>query len=108
MVNDPTVRWAMKYTGAVRWSETGEPDPANVMSQAAEFGMRYGSVISVASEGTRSAGFFSRSDRDFTDEEMATQVDVMQQLHAISDPSLQNDEAFLKDVRNLSILLTHP
>ena len=62
------------------------PDPHNVMAQAAAFGLKYGIAVSEGPTSSRSIGGFAREDREFTDTEIATIVDLVRVLHRESTP----------------------
>lgn len=90
MVSDPTVLWALSNTGVKRWSDL--PD-ADVMDKAAAAGMRYGVVFSVDAHQGRSFGTISRSDREFTDEEIAAAIPLVEELHRLTSPESRMIEA---------------
>jgi len=73
MFFDPVIRWVHANIGYTRWSEIATDDTRGVMKQAQAFGMRFGGAIAVFdgnADGQRSFGYFSRSDREFTDLEL--------------------------------------
>ena len=79
IVHDPAVVWAYKNCGIARWSELGEEDSQGVLELAKVHGLNYGAVASCTDEGRgaqRSFGFFCRSDRDFT-------LDELERLHVL-------------------------
>lgn len=86
MLSDPVVLWGFANTGACRWSALGMPDPNNIMGQAAEFGLNYGVAVATGPLNSRSIGGFARSDREFTDTEIAQIVSTVELLHAESTP----------------------
>lgn len=66
---DPVLRWAYANVGTCRWSELGIDDPRQILSQANNFGMKFGVVVSVFDSGAnaqRSFASFARADREFT------------------------------------------
>ncbi len=72
-LDDPLMRWAYGNEGVIRWSELAPLDPANVLRSYAAHGLTFGAVACIPGESEhpmRSIGFFARSDREFTDEEM--------------------------------------
>lgn len=82
MLYDPVMQWMYGNIGSARWSQIEIDDPRGIMRQANGFGLNYGVAIScldVDQTGQRSFGTFARSDREFTDDEIA-QLDV-QMLH---------------------------
>ena len=84
MLYDPVTRWIYDNTGYVRWGEIELEDPRNVLALAAQQELKYGAAICVIDSnepGIRTFGSFSRSDREFTDDEMATLLDHLKRLH---------------------------
>ena len=81
MLCDPMISWGVSHQGVSRWSETGIPDPHNVLGQASDFGLNYGVVVSCGPMSLRSIGGFSRSDREFTDDEMARVLQLVNLMH---------------------------
>lgn len=74
MIFDPINHWVYASTGAIRWSEITLPDPRGVLKAATRHGLKYGIAVSHFDReagGQRSFGHFCRSDREFTDAEIA-------------------------------------
>jgi LuxR family transcriptional regulator, quorum-sensing system regulator SdiA len=86
MLCDPLVSWGFGNEGVVRWSAIDHPDPHNVFGQAASFGLTYGVAVSEGPVSSRTIGGFARSDREFTDAEMAAIQDIVRKLHVDSTP----------------------
>lgn len=83
-LHDPLMRWIHSGRGAQRWSELDLPDPLRVMQAYADFGMPYGAAICVAADEERprrTFGFFARSDRELTDEEMSRAENALRAVH---------------------------
>lgn len=78
---DPTVAWGFANEGTCRWSDLTD-DPSRVMERAAEHGLKYGVVCAIDSEDSRSFGSFARSDREFTDAEIAALADGVAYMHS--------------------------
>lgn len=83
---DPLISWACAHKGATRWSALGFPDPHGILEQAAEFGLRFGVVVSCGESGSRTVGGFARSDREFTDAEIDDIVGRLNELHEKAAP----------------------
>lgn len=83
---DPMVFWAFGNSGACRWSELLYPDPHRIMEQAAAHGLRYGVAVSHGAVASRSFGGFARSDREFTDGEIALVEATVAELHDRATP----------------------
>ena len=86
-LRDPLVFWCIGTAGTARWSEIPLPDPFNVLKKAAAFGMNYGVVSSYGPITSRSMVGICRSDREFSDEEMARLADITVQLHIRARPT---------------------
>lgn len=84
VMQDPTVAWGFSETGARRWSDLMSQDAANVLGQAAEFGLVFGVMVSSLQNGSRSLGGFARADREFSDEEMERLTALMDAVHALT------------------------
>ena len=89
LVEDPVMLWAYRNEGAVRWSVLAESDASGVLARAAAHGLRYGLSVSCRDvDGAfRSFGSFARSDREFSDEEVAALSGLLDGLHESSRPS---------------------
>jgi len=102
MLNDPVMQWLYTNVGSVRWHDIDLPDPRGILARAADYGLRYGAAISCAStgmEGQRSFGSFARSDREFTDEEIAILAQKIRRLHDAMAPPTNLTEAELEALR---------
>lgn len=89
MLLDPVMRWIYQNRGVVRWSEIDLDDPAGVLTSARTHGLVYGAAVGVAdndARGQRSFGSFARSDREFTDDELAQLLREVQALHDSKRP----------------------
>ena len=83
---DPLVFWGVQNEGAIRWSELNFPDPHDVFGQAATYGAKYGVAISIGPISSRSIGGFSRSDREYTGDEIQQLLKVVTELHHKTQP----------------------
>lgn len=97
VMSDPTVAWGFENLGTCRWSNLSEMDIAGVMAKASEFGLKYGVTIATEVDDSRSLTSFARSDREFSDTEIAAlseQVDTLHtmtaQINALSPEVAQN------------------
>ncbi len=86
MLCDPLVSWGFGTEGTVRWSALNHPDPHNVLGQAAAFGLKFGVAVSHGPTGSRTIGGFGRSDREFSDAEIAEIADMVRILHRETEP----------------------
>ncbi|MCH2076966.1 MAG: autoinducer binding domain-containing protein [Rhodobacteraceae bacterium] len=100
VMRDPAVAWGFSNDGVVRWSALADQDPGGVFEKAAEHGLAYGVGAAVLSEGSRTLAGFARSDREFTDEEMALLHEVVAAMHALTadeDAMSVEDRATIAD-----------
>lgn len=106
LVNDPTVSWCFENTGVCRWSDMD--DPAGILEQAAEFGMKYGIVYATTSGGSHSMSGFARPDREYNDEEIAEIVERFEALHEATRDQAALDPDTVEQLKKMSIMVTHP
>ena len=106
VMSDPMVAWGFENTGACRWSDLD--DPEGVMIKAAEFGMPYGIVCTLKTEDSLSICGFARADREFSDAEIADILDKVGELHKSTAERAQLSPETVQDLKNMSILVTHP
>jgi LuxR family transcriptional regulator len=91
MVADPVIRWIHANEGVTRWSRIALEDPRGVLAAAGAQGLRFGAAVSHLDPGPgrpRSFGLFARSDREFTDEELATLLTFLRAQHDALAPPL--------------------
>ncbi|MGR3592187.1 MAG: autoinducer binding domain-containing protein [Limimaricola soesokkakensis] len=68
---DPALRWSVDHSGAIRWSDLSQDDPAGMTRLSAVHGMRHGAVAAFREpSGLRSYGLFYRDDRDYEEVEL--------------------------------------
>ena len=106
LMQDPMVAWAFQNTGSLRWSDLD--DPAGFMDVAAKYGMKYGVVIAVTSDGSRSLGGFSHTDREFTDAEIAELEAGVLAIHNDTADTAQLAAQTVDHLKKMSIMVTHP
>ncbi|MGL6208827.1 MAG: autoinducer binding domain-containing protein, partial [Paracoccaceae bacterium] len=85
-LRDPLVFWGIGAEGTTRWSTIPLPDPFGVMNKAATHGLSYGAVSSYGPITSRSIVGISRSDREFSDEELDRLKELTIQLHIEAKP----------------------
>ena len=107
VLRDPVVRWGFSNTGAIRWSGLVDQDEAGVLERAAEHGLRYGAVIAIVRNGSRSMGGFARGDREPTDEEVADLTDDLTELHDLTQKVEHLAPSVHETLKQMSIYLTH-
>lgn len=86
-VGDPMVIWCVLNEGSIRWSALSQimPDPLNVMGQASAHGLSHGAALSVGCPESRSYIGAARSDREFTDTEIASMSALLREAHDVLD-----------------------
>ena len=70
-LRDPMIAWGFSTTGVTRWSEMPVPDTFGILKEAASFGLVYGVCVSCGAISSRTIAGTARSDREFTDDELA-------------------------------------
>ena len=85
-LRDPIIAWGFSKEGKARWSEIEIPDPFDILEQAKEYGMVYGLAVSCGPVQSRTIASASRSDREFSDDEIDNFAGIVDYLHQITDP----------------------
>ena len=85
-LRDPMIAWGISRTGATRWSAIDLPDPFHIMAEAGRHGLNFGVCISCGEISSRTVAGIARSDREFTDEEIAAISGIVLRLHHVSQP----------------------
>lgn len=106
VMSDPMVAWAFEKTGTQRWSDLD--DPYGVMEKAAEFGLPYGLVVSVASDDSRTICGFANGEREFNDAEIAQIEANVINIHDNTADTAQLDDTTVAQLKRMSIMVTHP
>lgn len=101
-LRDPLVFWGIGRTGACRWSEIPFPDPFNVFKEAAAYGLTYGAVASFGPILSRSIIGISRSDREFSDDELKDLADMSERLHIEAKPPVELTQAQIEALQCLA------
>lgn len=85
-LRDPIIAWGFGKIGTARWSNLGIPDTFGILTEAATYGLKYGVAISYGPISSRTIGGVSRSDREYTDEEIDAVQKIIQRLHDVTEP----------------------
>jgi LuxR family transcriptional regulator, quorum-sensing system regulator SdiA len=101
-LRDPLVFWGVGVEGTTRWSAIPLPDPFGVMKKAAGHGLKFGAVSSYGPITSRSIVGISRSDREFTDEEIRRLKEVKIQLHIEAKPPSELTKAQIEALQCLA------
>lgn len=107
VMKDPAVRWGFTNDGIATWAELQKLDRQGVFEKAAEFGLHYWAVMATTDSGPKSIGAFSRSDRDFTDEERKQLFADFQSLHHLTLQGPETEPDFGEMLLELSIRYAH-
>lgn len=98
-LRDPMIAWGLSCEGATRWSEIELPDPFEIWRQAADFGLKYGVAVSCGPVSSRTIAGCARSDREYTDAEIAKIQTVVRTLHEVSEPNTELTQAQIQALR---------
>lgn len=101
-LRDPLVFWGLGVKGHTRWSAIKLPDPFNILGQAQNFGLKYGAVISCGPITSRSIVGMAHNEREFTEDEIAQAVKVVQNLHRAAEPPTELTRAQIEALRLLA------
>lgn len=85
-MRDPMIAWGFSTTGSIRWSEIPVPDTFGIMREAAGYGMAYGAAVACGPLQSRTIAGAARSDREFTEEEIARFESLVVRLHDVTQP----------------------
>ncbi len=107
VLHDPTVGWAFQNVGTTRWSDLAADDPRGVLEQAARHGLKFGTVIALVRNGSRTMASFARSDRESTDDEVAALKRDLEDLHDQTRTIEHLSPSVHETLKQMSIYLTH-
>lgn len=85
-LRDPTIAWGFSTEGASRWRDFGIPDTFGILSQAKDYGLKFGVTISCGPISSRTIASFSRADREYTDSEVDEILHTVRRLHVLTEP----------------------
>jgi LuxR family transcriptional regulator, quorum-sensing system regulator SdiA len=85
-LRDPVTMWGFSETGTIRWSDPRLPDPFGIFAEAARYGLHFGATISCGPIKSRTVASFARSDREFSDAEIAAAQTIVLRLHDMTEP----------------------
>jgi hypothetical protein len=86
VLRDPMVAWGFSTTGTIRWSDPSLPDPFGLFKKAKAYGLSYGATVACGPIKSRTIASFARSDREFSDHEIATAAAIVHRLHDMTEP----------------------
>ena len=99
VLRDPMTAWSFAYKGATRWSSPRIPDPFGIFEEARKFGLRYGVTVSTGPILSRTVCSVARSDREFTDDEIARIEALVVSLHGMVDPDVSLTDAQIEALK---------
>ncbi len=86
VLRDPITTWGMTFGGTIRWSSPLLPDPFRIFQKAAKHGLNFGASVAHGPVGNLTICSFSRSDREFTDDEIKRVKEIVLDLHERTAP----------------------
>lgn len=86
VLSDPVFRWSLRETGIIRWSSITDFDFEGVLDAAAEYGLKYGAAFCYRQDTEFTMAGVSRSDREFTDDEIVALETILNELHHLARP----------------------
>lgn len=99
VLRDPMVAWGFSTEGHIRWSDPSLPDPFKLFAEAARFGLKYGVTLSRGPIKSRTIASFARSDREFTDDEIAECIRIIHRMHDMTEPPEELTKAQIDALR---------
>lgn len=108
VMKDPAVRWGFANDGIASWSDLQDLDDYGIFDKAAEFGLNYWTVMATSDNGLKSIGAFSRSDREFSDDERKHLFTSFKSLHLLTFQGPEIEPEFGEMLLELSIQHTSP
>ncbi|RYI34996.1 MAG: LuxR family transcriptional regulator [Acetobacteraceae bacterium] len=102
VLRDPMTAWGFSRTGWIRWSDPALLDPFGLFKEAAQYGLLFGATVACGPIKSRTIASFSRSDREFRDEEIAKIEMTVLRLHDLSEPPEALTEAQIEALRMIA------
>lgn len=84
-LRDPMVAWGFSTEGATRWSAI-TIDPFGIIAEAAEYGLGFGACVACGPISSRTIAGIARNDREFSDQEIEKVAEIVQRIHAMTEP----------------------
>lgn len=109
VMQDPIVAFGFtEDSGHRRWSDFAENDPGGVLRRASDFGLNHGVAIVISEDGSRTMAGLSRSDREFTDDEITEAENILKALHHRTLEAGEMSAEARAELRRISVAQTHP
>ncbi|PWJ19354.1 autoinducer binding domain-containing protein [Jannaschia seohaensis] len=110
ILQDPTIRWGVENTGAIRWSDLERSDPGGVINEARLHGLVEGVSISFATDSSRSLASFATPGERFDDATVAELSGRLRKMHEITadiEADSPEDERIRRFAASLSVRGSH-
>jgi LuxR family transcriptional regulator len=108
VMSDPTVHWGFENRGVCDWEDLKANDPADVLVAADAHGLKHGISWAIGDDSSHSLGSFARSDRKFTEDEIAELITIVTELHDLTNNLQALSPEMAAALKELSIMYTHP
>ncbi|PYE85498.1 LuxR family transcriptional regulator [Pseudoroseicyclus aestuarii] len=108
IMTDPTVRWGLRNTGMIRWSDLAPEDEAGILAIAAEYGLAHGVTYATQTGGSRSVCSFARSDRDFSQQDCDEIADLAETMHGLTANEETLHPEFRESLRQMAVTFSQP
>ena len=99
VLRDPMVAWGFSQTGHIRWSDRSLPDPFSLFKEAAKYGLLFGATVACGPIKSRTIASFSRSDREFSDDEIPAIEAIVLRMHDMTEPPEELTKAQIDALR---------
>lgn len=84
MLSDPVVRWGLRETGFIRWSDIPDEDSEGVIGHARAHGIEHGVAFSLGTPSSRTLAGLTRSGEKFTGEEIDRMIGLVTEIHDLT------------------------
>ncbi|WP_167766954.1 autoinducer binding domain-containing protein [Jannaschia formosa] len=101
ILQDPTIRWGVENTGAIRWADLERSDPGGVIKEARAHGLVEGVSVSVATDRSRSLGSFATPSGPFDATTVTELADRLLRMHEIT-ADIESDSSEDKRIRRFA------
>lgn len=105
-LQDPVVLWGLQNTGSARWNDIAPGH--DIVLRAADHGLSYGVVHSIATGTSRSICSVARKDREFGPREIAKVASICDALHLHGDAVLTPDQMAQLHQANVVVTRAEP
>lgn len=85
MLSDPVVRWGLRESGFIRWSDIQDEDHEGVMAHASAHGLKYGVTFTLGRPTSRSITGLTKSTGEFSGAEVDEMIAIVTRIHDLTD-----------------------